>query len=51
MEQASELQWLRYFFSHADFGPADDDVRYIIEEDFTRTTGLALPKGYERSND
>ncbi len=51
MEQASELQWLRYFFSYADFGPADADVRYIIEQNFTNATGLALPKGYERNDD
>ncbi len=47
-EQATELEWLRYFYQKADFGPADDDVRQIIEEDFMKKTRKALPAGYER---
>jgi len=47
-EVATELEWLMYFFVVADFGPADDDVRHIIEQSFIKTTGKALPVGYGR---
>jgi hypothetical protein len=50
MEKATELEWLRYFYSHADFGPADGDVRCIIEDDFMDETGKGLPSGYERED-
>ena len=38
-----ELEYLRYFFQEADFGPADGDVRYIIN---VRYKGI-IPEGYE----
>lgn len=49
-EEATELEWLRYFFMVADFGPADDDVRYYIEQNFMRETGKLLPEGYQRED-
>jgi hypothetical protein len=45
---ATELEWLQFFYGSADFGPADDDVRQIIEQDFERTTGKRLPAKYRR---
>lgn len=51
MNQATELEYLQYFYSQADFGPADDDVRYYIEEAFKRDTGLLLPNGYARDEE
>lgn len=48
MEKATELEWLQFFYSEADFGPADDDVRYYIEQDFINQTGKQLPDGYGR---
>lgn len=48
MERATELEWLKYFYIKADFGPADDDVHWKIENDFIKETGKQLPKGYER---
>ena len=47
MKRATELQWLSWFYAWADFGPADEDVREELKEQFTRQTGLALPKEYE----
>jgi hypothetical protein len=47
MEQASELEWLQYFYCNANFGPADDDVRDMIKEAFTSDTGKSLPGGYD----
>ena len=46
-EKATELEFLKYFFSYADFGPADGDVRDIMYADFKRRTGKELPEGYE----
>jgi hypothetical protein len=45
-EEATELEWLRFFYDAADFGPADDDVRRLIEEDFVNTTEKSLPLSY-----
>lgn len=35
LEEKQELEYLRYFFQTADFGPADADVREIINEGYT----------------
>lgn len=43
----AELEWLRFFYQIADFGPADDDVRRMIEEQY----GEELPEGYRRENE
>lgn len=50
MKYATELEWLQWFYETADFGPADDDVRYLMEQKFTKETGKGLPKKYEREN-
>ncbi len=42
----NELKYLRWFYGHADFGPADDDVRIIMNEQYVREGGV-IPKGYE----
>ena len=46
MEQATELEYLRWFYQEADFGPADSDVRDFIDEAFVKETGKTLPEGY-----
>lgn len=46
MEKATELEFLQWFYANADFGPADDDVRYILEAEFVKETGKNLPEGY-----
>jgi hypothetical protein len=46
IERATELEYLKYFYSEADFGPADGDVRDIINERFVNQTGKLLPIGY-----
>lgn len=45
-EVKEELEYLRFFYSEADFGPADEDVRSIINDRYTKRTGKELPKGY-----
>jgi hypothetical protein len=41
--EKAELEYLRYFFSKTDFGPAHEDVVDIINEGYTGT----IPAGYE----
>ena len=48
-EEELELEYLRYFHAVADFGPADSDVRAMINEEFQAETGLKVPAGYECS--
>ena len=42
----NELKYLRWFYENADFGPAEDDVRQIMNEQYVREGGV-IPKGYE----
>ena len=44
----NELEFLRFFYSSADFGPADDDVHRMIEKAYVKETGNPLPEGYRR---
>ncbi len=46
--KATELEYLKWFYREADFGPADEDVRDIMNESFVRATGKELPDGYKR---
>ena len=46
MKRATELEYLRYFYNIADFGPADEDIRYMIKQRFKEDTGKELPIGY-----
>ena len=41
----NELKYLRWFHANADFGPADYDVRQIMNEQYVREGGV-IPKGY-----
>lgn len=45
-KEATELEWLEYFYEEADFGPAHEDVVMIIQEQFEQETGKKIPKGY-----
>lgn len=47
MNKADELEFLRWFYCNADFGPADSDVRDILKNQFKRQTGKELPDGYQ----
>lgn len=39
-----EQAYLLWFFQNADFGPADGDVRLLMEEEYTRKTGEQIPE-------
>lgn len=43
----AELDYLRWFKQHADFGPADSDVHMILNEQYTNDTGKDVPKGWQ----
>lgn len=47
MERATELEYLRWWYYEADFGPADGDVRYSMDQQFREETGKELPVGYD----
>lgn len=45
-EIIKELEYLRFFYNIADFGPADSDVRDIINQEYV-ASGRKVPDGYE----
>jgi hypothetical protein len=45
-EIATELEYLKWFYINADFGPADSDVRYFMNQIFEKQTGKQIPEGY-----
>lgn len=45
--KASELDFLKWFWENADFGPADGDVRYLMKDQFRKETGAEVPEGYD----
>lgn len=47
IERANEIDFLKWFYQNADFGPADGDVRQHLKQRFALDTGLNLPEGYE----
>jgi hypothetical protein len=50
-ERATELEWLRWFAQHADFGPADGDIRQMMKEQFMEETAKNLPEGWNYRSD
>jgi hypothetical protein len=44
--RASELEWLRWFYQFADFGPRDEEIRKQLKETFKVRRGLDIPEGY-----
>jgi hypothetical protein len=45
-EEKDELEYLRFFYQEADFGPADGDVRFIINDRWKGFSGKDVPEGY-----
>jgi hypothetical protein len=50
-ERATELEFLNWFYSRADFGPADSDVRHYMKKYFISSTDKNLPLGYNYDSD
>lgn len=43
----AELEYLQWFHCNADFGPAESDVRYYLNKQYTEQTGNPVPAGYD----
>jgi hypothetical protein len=48
MEEADELEYLRWFRANADFGPAHENVIAVLHRDFTNETGKLPPKEWDQ---
>ena len=46
-ETNDELDFLRWFWENCDFGPADDDVRTIMIDEYQDETKKKVPLGYD----
>lgn len=44
-----ELEYLRWFYCNADFGPAHEDVIAIMNSNYIEDTGNCIPEGYDAS--
>lgn len=51
MLQRAERQWLEWFFVNADFGPADGDVRQMLQEQYEKKTGQTIPPNYRQEDE
>lgn len=45
-QEATELEYLRWFAANADFGPADGDVKFLMQKQFTKETNKLVPKNW-----
>lgn len=50
-ERASELEYLTWFRTECDFGPAHGDVVDYLNERFMEETGKNLPEGWNVAQD
>ena len=48
--ELTELEYLQLFYAYADFGPADGDVRDIINWNIRQTTGKNIPSAYQNED-
>jgi hypothetical protein len=48
---ASEKEWLEWFYSECDFGPAHEDVILELQQRFEKTTGERVPRGYRQRDE
>lgn len=49
--ELTELEYLRLFYEHADFGPAHEDVVLIINENIETESGKRVPIEYRLDED
>ena len=47
MKETGELEYLRWCWSHADFGPAESDVRRDLDLSFVWENGMRPPKNWD----
>jgi hypothetical protein len=46
LTQASDLEFLQWFYENTEFGPADCDIKAIMKQEFIDQTGMELPDSY-----
>ena len=49
--RATALEYLTWFRQEADFGPADSDVKELLNQQFMDDTGKNLPEGWNLAQD
>ena len=50
-QRATEIEYLKWFRINADFGPADSDVKDIMNSEFMDETGKNIPEGWNYMSD
>jgi hypothetical protein len=50
-ERATEVEYLKWFRTHVDFGPAHSDIVDDLNEQFMDRTGKNLPEGWNVAQD
>lgn len=50
-ERSTEVEYLKWFVTNCDFGPADGDVRDYLNGRFMDETGKNLPEGWNYLSD
>jgi len=51
VERSTELEYFKWFYHSADFGPADSDVRDEMQRRFIEEKKKNIPKGYNLFSD
>lgn len=51
MPEATELEFLQWFYKNCDFGPAHEDVIDIMREQFEKREGKKVPEGYRKETE
>jgi hypothetical protein len=51
LEAIAERSYLDWFFQKADFGPADGDVRQMMQDQYEKETGRTVPLNYKQETD
>lgn len=50
-DRATELEYLKWFRIESDFGPADSDVKDLMNHQFIEETGKNIPEGWNFRSD
>lgn len=45
-EKDLELEYLRFFYLNVDLGPAEEDIKMFLNNQF-KASGMVVPKGYD----
>lgn len=51
LKRKEEYDYLLWFYQNADFGPADGDVRAIMNQNYETKTGKKVPEGFREEEE